>query len=547
MSCFVRLLSGAVLLFVLVTIPTLTHAQSVEGNIELPDNCTVTDKVGGQHTFPQENSPSEFLAVCALAKALQTGLITDMRLSEFPGFGLFVEGLNGVVAGSDEYWALWLSGAFAECGIECLTLTQGDTISFILTSFEGEERGASIVLHISALTQTSEGNAPAAPSSSSSGGGEYLQGRPFDVSAALNFLADNQNDDGSFASSLLTDWAAIAFGAAEGAGCSDWCQAAHGKLRFYQRSARPELSSATDYERHAMALMALDINPFAETGSDYITPIVDEFDGAQIGDASLVNDDIFALFPLLHAGYAKTDTMIDMIVKFILFKQKTNGSWEGSIDLTAAAIQALALFPARSDAIEAIERAQEFLRRNQNESGIFGTNSFSLSWVLQATRSLGQTPDDWKKSGVTPLGYLGVLQQEDGGVEPMSMRSDTRIWATSYAIPAALAKPWHSILKDFSRPVGTETLSSVSEVVLAPIPSTVSAPITPPKPTPAIVPSQATPSDVEQSGMTAANTTTAQLAAAATPSENEWNSNGIWLAGVALIFSATFYFLFRRA
>lgn len=545
MNYSVRLLSGVVLLFAVVTIPTLTHAQSIEGNVELPDNCVVTDKNGTLHTFPKEDSPSAYLAVCALGKALETGLLSSVQFDEFPGLGLFVEGLDGAIAGGDEYWALWLNGAFAECGIECLPLSRGDTASFILTSFGGEERGPRVALHISSLL-----NSPGTPPATSSGGGEYLQGRTFDIPSAFEFLTSKQNADGSFASALLTDWAAIAFGAADDTVCNDTCKAARQKLRLNIFSAKPRLSTITDYERHAMALISLGINPYVETGTDYITPIVGAFDGTQVGDASLVNDDIFALFPLLHAGYAKTDNMMETILTFILFKQNMNGSWEESVDLTAAAIQALKLFPAQSGVAEAIEKAEQFLHRNQDNSGTFGSNSFSLSWMLQTIVALHQTPDDWKKSGITPLGYLGVLQQEDGGVEPISVGADTRIWATSYAIPAALGKPWDDILGDFARPAPIEPLemgavptsSSPISALVSGLPINETALSATPEPplTSTNEPVLGTTSEAVTSAVT-----TDQLASTAEVT-GELNTNWLWLAGLLLILFGSYAFV-RRA
>ena len=62
--------------------------------------------------------------------------------------------------------------------------------------------------------------------------------------------------------------------------------------------------SVTDYERHAMALMTLGINPYNGTSVNYIQKIVDSFDGNQIGDPSLINDDVFAIFPLVKSGYS---------------------------------------------------------------------------------------------------------------------------------------------------------------------------------------------------------------------------------------------------
>ena len=298
---------------------------------------------------------------------------------------------------------------------------------------------------------------PSPAPSGNRGGGDRLPPRAFDVPAALAFLAGRQNADGSFSSALLSDWAAIAFGSASDAVCAELCREARGKLRAHLSAAPlPSSPLPTDLERRIMALEALGIDPYAAPGSP-VDALAAAFDGAQVGDASLVNDDIFALFPLTHAGYASTDPMIEAIVSFVLSKQRANGSWENSVDLTAAAIQALAPFSSRPGVAEALSKAERFLGFRHDDSGTFGSSSFSLSWVLQAIAARGQTPDDWKKSGITPLGYLGVLQQEDGGVEPLSASADTRVWATSYAVPAALALTWNDILQDFARPAPSDT------------------------------------------------------------------------------------------
>lgn len=103
-------------------------------------------------------------------------------------------------------------------------------------------------------------------------------------------------------------------------------------------------SFLTDNERRAMAILALGKNPYDFNGVNYIEAILSEFDGDQFGETSLVNDDIFAIFPLSHAGYDSDDTEISNALDFIISKQKTNGSWENSVDVTAAAVQALSIF-----------------------------------------------------------------------------------------------------------------------------------------------------------------------------------------------------------
>lgn len=369
---------------------------------------------------------------------------------------------------------------------------------------------------------------------------EFMKERPFSVHDAVQFLVREQKNDGSFGAPLFTDWAALAFSAAahDAALCEDACRDSYERLREYMRSETPALSSATDYERHAMALLALGLNPYSDAGIDYITPIVEAFDGEQVGDPTLVNDDIFAVFPLLHSGYSAKDPMLQAILAFVLPRQKADGSWEGSIDLTAAAAQAIRMFPEVPGAAAALERAEMFLRYNQNESGIFGHNSFSLSWALQAIAAFGDTPDDWRKSGLSPLGYLGVFQQEDGGMEPLSASADIRAWATSYAIPAALGRTWGSLLASFEKPTQTPTPAHIAQKVIpveraVPVSNTLVQ-----EPDPA-----GTENQTEES---AATTSLAQSAAASSAIEGDLSLFAFLFAGLLFGFALLFWGELRK-
>lgn len=293
-----------------------------------------------------------------------------------------------------------------------------------------------------------------APSNSGGGGGVFIS--QFDTPRAISFLTSQQNADGSFASALLSDWAAIAFSVG---GATD----AREKLRTFFASSSPELTSVTDYERHAMALEALGINPYSGTGTDYVAHIVKEFDGTQIGDASLVNDDIFALFPLLRAGYKANDEIIKKIVAFIISKQTDNGSWENSIDITSATIQALSLTPSIPEVLPSTAKARGYLSSSPRINGGFG-NEFSSAWTLQAIATLGDSPINWIYGTLNPRDYLGTMQQADGGVGALSNDIQTRIWATEYAIPAVEGKTWDSLLQTFQKPVPIVTQTASTTV-----------------------------------------------------------------------------------
>lgn len=288
-----------------------------------------------------------------------------------------------------------------------------------------------------------------------------------DVARAVTFLVSKQKADGSFGSSLYTDWAVIALAATgETTGAS--------ARVLHLTTVHPSLTLATDYIRHAMALMSAGINPYSGTSVNYIQKIVATFDGTQIGEAAIVNDDIFALFPLLKAGHTTDESMIQKIVAFIVSKQRSNGSWENSIDVTAAAVQALTLTPLLPQVGSTINVAKAYLKNSQQVGGGYGT-SFSTSWTMQAIAALGENTNSWLKNDKSPEDSLASLQQADGGVEPISAAESTRIWATSYAIPAALHKPWAAILQSFPKPVVSTNIASGGSSASAPATATSTA------------------------------------------------------------------------
>ena len=293
---------------------------------------------------------------------------------------------------------------------------------------------------------------PPLPQTGGGGSGGGIVHTYADIPRAIAFLVSKQLPDGSFGSSLLTDWSAIAL--------AKTSAPAHviDALREYLRTEAPQLQSATDYERHAMALMALGINPYSGTNINYIARIGDFFDGTQVGETGLVNDDIFALIPLLRAGFSADEDIIKNTTLFILKRQMPNGSWEGSVDLTAAAVQALVPAQTLPDVPAALARARTFLRVQQQGSGGFG-NAPATSWVMQAIRAFGENSSLWvSENGYWPGDSLASSQQTDGGFESVSADTFTRVWSTAYAIPSAEGKTWNEILTSFAK----QTISASS-------------------------------------------------------------------------------------
>ncbi len=304
-----------------------------------------------------------------------------------------------------------------------------------------------------AATTTPDSPTPASSSSNGSnggsgGGGGIIANTPtVDIGSATNYLLGTQQADGSWGSAMQSDWVAIGLVAANAPTTYQ-----PNLLNYFAHDAT--FSNVTDYERHAMALEALGINPYTSGTIDHITSA---FDGAKIGDPTLaagsntqVNSNIFAIFPLLAAGYTSNDTIIQKTIAFIVSQQSADGSW-GNIDLTAAAVQALALVPNMPGAADALARARGYLLAHGDAQGCFG-NTFSTAWALQAADALGTTSG----TGASPqTTCLAAAQMADGSIGSTSDTTQTKIWATAYALPAARGLPWENILHTFPKPVTT--------------------------------------------------------------------------------------------
>ncbi len=377
--------------------------------------------------------------------------------------------------GFDESWnSAWLNSASSTLFINGETFFSADGTYdlFISTttpySIFGRKAGFldSVPIVLTGIPELAQDETPPPPQ----GGGQAAAPpavSSIDIAKAIKFLTVNQNSDGTIGSSVLySDWSALAFAAF---GESEAAQ----KLRNFLVGAKYNTdfgSRTTDLERRAMALMALGVNPYNGTAVNFIAKIVSAFDDNQIGDPEIFNDDIFALFPLLKAGYTGSDEIVKKTISFVLSKQDANGSWGGA-DLTAAAIQALSLVLQNPAGLEsqtidlaksALARAKNYLQNTQDSDGSFGGNSISTAWVSQAIVALGETVSSWQSHGKNPIDFMSSRQKIDGGFEDASVSPDTRIWTTAYVVPAALNKTWDAILKNFSKPSEAPTINGFS-------------------------------------------------------------------------------------
>jgi len=276
----------------------------------------------------------------------------------------------------------------------------------------------------------------------STGGGYNNTKKVFNIQKAISYLVSLQNSDGSFANAdMYTDWVALAFAS------TNLAESNKESILNYMKSNAQVYSLITDNERHSMALLALGQNPYSFENIDYITPIVNSFDGVQFGDRSLVNDDIFALIPLANVGYTISDNIFIKDINFILSKQHSDGSWENSVDLTSASILALSEYRNVSGVSDSLGRASVYLKNTQMSDG--GFNSvYSTSWALQAMNELSGS---WTKDNNTLSDYLAKEQMSDGAALSLTETFSNRIWATSLAVMALSGKSWNDIMVDVSK------------------------------------------------------------------------------------------------
>ncbi len=302
--------------------------------------------------------------------------------------------------------------------------------------------------------------------SSSGGGGTSKSGREekadaeFSIEKAAAFLEAKQKEDGSFGEEIYTDWAAIALASLEGENQKG--NALIKAVKYLSESSIPD-ARLTDYERRAMALMALGLNPYRAGGENYIEKITGSFKDGQFGDPGQDNDDIFALIVLSNAGFGSSEKIISDTASFLLARQKENGSWDNSTDMTGAAIQALASLDADEQVKNSLDRARNFLEKihEEKKDGGFG-NISSTAWAMGGINALGENPKDWVRKYKNPFGYLGAKQDSDGGIE--GEYEQNRIWETAYAVAGASGKTWNEILQDFEKPAPTITLKEKEEL-----------------------------------------------------------------------------------
>ncbi len=226
---------------------------------------------------------------------------------------------------------------------------------------------------------------------------------------------------------------------------------------------------AIDLETPILALTAAGENPRTFGGEDLVAKLKTFYDGTQLGETGVINDDIFGLLALLASGEKNDDSIVVGIKNFILSTQNADGGFSFAVtgtsdtNTTAAAIMTLrALGMASSES--PVQQAVLYLKSAQNEDGGFpydpksswGTASDASSdaWVLLAIKALGEDSATWQKSGKTPLMHLETLKQENGSYlyQAGGIEDSFTPVTTSYALLALSGKTLPVRVQSFDVP-----------------------------------------------------------------------------------------------
>jgi len=274
-----------------------------------------------------------------------------------------------------------------------------------------------------------------------------------EVASALDYLRGQQGTDGSISDFATSAWAVMAIAAA-GEDPNNWQVDTNPSVVDYLAANAGSATTATDYARMLLAIAAANEDPTNFGGIDFVYLLEAEYDGTQLGDRSLLNDDFWGVLGLVAAGESETSPIITDSVAFILSNQGADGGWSwgveqaSDVDDTAAAIMAL-IAAGQSTSSQAITDGLTYLKSTQMENGGFeswgSTNSATDSWGIDAIVAAGEDPTSagWA-SGIAndSIDDLLTFQNPDGSFNWTLETPSNKELMTSYALTALLGEPY---------------------------------------------------------------------------------------------------------
>lgn len=276
-----------------------------------------------------------------------------------------------------------------------------------------------------------------------------------EVANALTYVRSQQAEDGNVGGFGPSAWVVMAIVAAR-EDPHDW-KIGDNSIVDYLADNAGDANSATDYARMVLAIVAANEPPTNFGGRNFLSLLQAAYDGTQIGDSSLLNDDFWGVIALISAGESPNSEIIQNSLSFIKSCQQANGgwgfdasaSWGTDVDSTSAAITALIAAGERPSS-NTITNGLTFIKSTQVDSGgfncpVWGQNADIDSMAINAIVAAGQDPTSagWTENGNNPVDDLLTFQQGDGSFYWQS--GTPGAWpcqTTAWAIQALLGKPY---------------------------------------------------------------------------------------------------------
>ncbi|MDY6893688.1 MAG: prenyltransferase/squalene oxidase repeat-containing protein [Chloroflexota bacterium] len=279
-----------------------------------------------------------------------------------------------------------------------------------------------------------------------------LQPTDTEVANALDHLRGIQEANGCISDFSTSAWVTMAIAAA-GEDPNSW-SAGGNSIVDYLAANSASASSVNDYARMVLAIVAANADPADFGGVDFVALIDDAYDGTQIGDSALLNDDFWGVMALTAAGRSQSSQLVTNVVDFIKTNQNADGGWswgvgaDSDVDDTAAAIMAL-IAAGESQGTNVIQDGLSYIKSMQMDNGGFeswgDTNSATDSWGINSIVAAGQTPTSayWQSgNGTDPVDDLLTFQNPDGSFNWQPATPSNMAMMAAFAIPALVAEPY---------------------------------------------------------------------------------------------------------
>lgn len=276
----------------------------------------------------------------------------------------------------------------------------------------------------------------------------------------VDYLNDGQNADGSIVGlGDVTDWAVIAV-AANGDDPAAFANGGDSAIEYMHDHPLSPAALATDVEKRILAIVAADEDTTNFGGVDYNALLATYHNNDQIGNETLLNDDIFGIIAIAALNDPTLTAMAQDALDYLLANQDASGGFSYTTEScaycgpdsndTAAAIIAMQAAEkmglTHADLDQAQADALNFLLDTQQDDGGFAYDQFSPSdgsstaWSLMALNSLDESV---ASEATLARDWLLANQNTDGGFSFAAYGyTDSDVSVTAHAVIAILGTTW---------------------------------------------------------------------------------------------------------